>query len=126
MIGVRLRSFLHSGLITGIRLSWGDEIPYHSACMPLIVCERCGFEWSLKSTRQKTVLCAGCRARSVATVHRAKTGKCLPWRGLYLNEVTPIRDDGALMMPGVRTCGHTDCVNAAHIAPTDGDDFTVQ
>ena len=56
----------------------------------------------------------------MATVHRAKTGKCLPWRGLYLNEVTPIRDDGALMLPGVRTCGHQDCVNVNHVVGLPG------
>jgi hypothetical protein len=84
--------------------------------MPVIVCERCGYEWSLKSTRQKTVLCAGCRAKKVATVHRARSGKCLPWQGMFVNEVTPIFDDGREVLPGVRSCGHTDCVNAGHIS----------
>jgi len=120
MIGVRLQSFLHSGLITGSRLFWGDENPYHSACMPVIVCERCGYEWSLKSTRQKTVLCAGCRAKKVATVHRARSGKCLPWQGMFLGEVSPIFDDGRLVLPGVRTCGHSDCVNANHVVGLPG------
>jgi len=83
--------------------------------MPVIQCERCGFEWELNSSRQKTVLCASCRARKVQTVH-TKQGKCIPWAGYYAaDDVTPLHDDGTPVSPGVRGCGHNDCVNPSHI-----------
>jgi len=64
--------------------------------MPRIQCERCGFEWDLNSTRQKTVLCASCRARKVQTVH-TKKGKCLPWHGGFAgDDVTPLMMMGGL------------------------------
>jgi hypothetical protein len=49
-------------------------------------------------------------------VHRARSGKCLPWQGMFVNEVTPIFDDGREVLPGVRSCGHSDCVNGNHIS----------
>jgi len=90
--------------------------------MPRIQCERCGFEWDLNSTRQKTVLCASCRARKVQTVH-TKKGKCLPWHGGFAkDDVTPLDDDGQPVLPGVRSCGHNDCVNPSHIIKWEGND----
>lgn len=83
--------------------------------MPRIECERCGFEWELNSSRQKTVLCTSCRAVKVQTVH-TKKGKCLPWHGNFAaDEATPLDDDGVAVLPGVRACGHNDCVNPSHI-----------
>ena len=82
--------------------------------MGVIQCERCGFEWELSSSRQKTILCASCRAKKVQTVH-TKKGKCIPWSGYFAaDDVTPIHEDGSLVMPGVRRCGHNDCVNPSH------------
>lgn len=31
------------------------------------------------------------------------------------DEVTPVDDDGVPVLPGVRMCGHTDCVNPDHV-----------
>lgn len=89
--------------------------------MPVITCERCGFQWELNSTRQKTVLCASCRARKVQTVHTAK-GKCLPWHGNFASDdITPVDDNGFPVLPGVRRCGHNDCCNPAHVEPLKGE-----
>lgn len=78
-------------------------------------CERCGFVWELSSSRQKTMLCASCRAKKVQTVHTRK-GKCIPWHGNFAaDEVTPVDDNGDPFLPGVRLCGHNDCCNISHI-----------
>jgi len=51
----------------------------------------------------------------VQTVH-TKEGKCIPWAGYYAaDDVTPLHDDGTPVSPGVRSCGHNDCVNPSHI-----------
>jgi hypothetical protein len=45
-----------------------------------------------------------------------KKGKCLPWHGQFAaDEATPLDDDGVAVLPGVRACGHNDCVNPSHI-----------
>jgi len=31
------------------------------------------------------------------------------------DEVTPVDDDGNVVLPGVRSCGHTDCVAPYHV-----------
>lgn len=83
--------------------------------MGTIRCERCGFEWQLNSSRQKTILCVSCRAKKVQTVHTAK-GKCIPWHGGFAaDDVTPLDDDGTPVLPGIRVCGHQDCVRSDHI-----------
>ena len=56
------------------------------------------------------------------TVH-TKKGKCLPWHGGFAgDDVTPLDDDGRLVLPGVRGCGHNDCVNPSHIMKWEGND----
>lgn len=83
--------------------------------MGVIQCERCGFEWELSSSRQKTILCASCRSKKVQTVH-TKRGKCLPWHGYFAaDDITPVDENGKPILAGVRRCGHTDCVNPSHI-----------
>jgi hypothetical protein len=84
--------------------------------MPRVQCERCGFEWQVSSRRGKVILCASCRARKVQTLTLTDDGKCFPWAGRFAaDEVTPVDDDGQPMFPGVRGCGHNDCVNVAHV-----------
>jgi len=39
---------------------------------------------------------------------------CRPWAGEVDDEFRPLRN-GKLWKPGVRKCGHADCVKAAHI-----------
>jgi ribosomal protein L37AE/L43A len=83
--------------------------------MPVVQCERCGYEWSVSSRRGKVILCASCRARRVQTISAA-VGKCFPWGGRFAgDETTPVDDDGKPMFPGVRSCGNNDCVNVAHV-----------
>ena len=56
------------------------------------------------------------------TVHTEK-GKCLPWHGGFAkDDVTPLDDDGRLVLPGVRGCGHNDCVNPSHIIKWEGNE----
>ena len=39
------------------------------------------------------------------------TGSVCPWHGFFAaDEITPIDDDGKPIFPGVRSCGHNDCV----------------
>jgi len=47
----------------------------------------------------------------------------LPWHGGFAgDDVTPLDDDGRLVLPGVRGCGHNDCVNPSHIMKREGND----
>jgi hypothetical protein len=47
----------------------------------------------------------------------------LPWHGGFaVDDVTPIDDDGLPVLPGVRACGHNDCVNISHIQKEGLDD----
>jgi hypothetical protein len=83
--------------------------------MPVVQCERCGYEWTVSSRRGKVILCASCRARKVQTIS-ASEGKCYPWSGRFAtDEVTPVDDDGKPIFPGVRSCGNTDCCNTQHV-----------
>ena len=82
--------------------------------MPVVTCERCGYEWTINSIRKDTILCSSCRATKVLTVHTIH-GKCVPWHGEFAKDmVTPIDHQGELVMPGKRSCGHADCVNPRH------------
>jgi hypothetical protein len=82
--------------------------------MPTAVCQRCGFEWDLTSVRKDVVLCSSCRAVKVLTVHGIG-GKCLPHHGHFAEDmVTPLDHQGEIVMPGGRTCHHSDCVNPRH------------
>jgi hypothetical protein len=52
----------------------------------------------------------------VQTITLTDDGKCYPWAGRFAaDEVTPVDDDGVPVFPGVRSCGHNDCVNVAHV-----------
>jgi hypothetical protein len=42
--------------------------------------------------------------------------RCIPFQGALDLELNPVDDEGVLVHPGERICGHTDCVNPAHIA----------
>jgi hypothetical protein len=83
--------------------------------MKRVQCERCGLEWQVASIRRKVILCQSCRARKVQTVHSPE-GKCYPWSGHFAaDEITPVDDEGFLVLPGVRSCGHNDCCNPKHV-----------
>jgi hypothetical protein len=41
--------------------------------------------------------------------------RCIPHKGALNNDLDPIDEIGMLVLPGIRVCGHKDCVNVAHI-----------
>jgi hypothetical protein len=73
-------------------------------------CPRCGIVWQVNTTRKPPDVCSSCRARK-----QTKIGDCLIWQGNYADDmITPITEDGELVVEGVPTCGHNDCVLAEH------------
>jgi len=82
-------------------------------------CVRCGFEWEVATQRKPENFCASCRSKQVQTVDIGGD-KCHPWQGRFMmDQVTPIYEDGSLVKPGYRVCGHSDCVNSRHIVEGD-------
>lgn len=84
-------------------------------------CTRCGFVFQFHSRALfgrdfDTTLCQDCKAKPVKT--STKNGVlCKPWDGEFdLNTSQPLKD-GQPYKPGIRTCGHSDCVLNAHIIP---------
>ena len=74
-------------------------------------CTRCGWIWDVHSTRNNHEICESCRARKVQ-----KVGGCLPWHGRFNSDmVSPIDEDGNLVLPGIRKCGNLDCIQPSHI-----------
>jgi NAD-dependent SIR2 family protein deacetylase len=74
-------------------------------------CVRCGWDWEANANRKTHELCESCRARK-----SQKINTCIVWHGHFADDmVTPIHDDGLTVLPGVRTCGKSDCCNPAHI-----------
>lgn len=79
--------------------------------MPEQTCVRCGFVFEVNSTRRNNDTCFSCRAKK-----QQKVGECLPWHGGFAEDlVTPVDEDGNEVLPGLRTCGNSDCVNGSHI-----------
>ncbi len=88
-----------------------------------LICKRCGVDivisvdaWEKRNSRGKSSdYCKDCTARPVTKEHHGKM-ICKPWMGeLDLDTMTPIDSAGRPYMPGIRTCGHNDCVNSAHV-----------
>lgn len=66
--------------------------------------------WQIDTTRKNPDWCQSCRARK-----QTKIGECLIWQGNYAEDmVTPINEDGELVVTGEPRCGHSDCVNLDH------------
>jgi hypothetical protein len=63
--------------------------------------------------RQQVVLCVSCRMRPALSIQYGSS-RCVPWRGDFDREDNPMVH-GVLFLPGVRACGHSDCVNGLHI-----------
>ena len=73
-------------------------------------CPRCGLTWDVNTTRKPPEVCPDCRARK-----QTKIGDCLIWQGNYAEDlVTPINEDGELVIEGEPICGHSDCVESSH------------
>lgn len=81
-----------------------------------VECRRCGFVWTVNAEKRgrKDLLCASCRVRPATTIQYGKL-RCIPFQGALDTELNPIDDEGVLVYPGERVCGHKDCVNPAHI-----------
>jgi hypothetical protein len=84
----------------------------------LTKCERCGIDWKFPSnylSRESydVTLCKDCKQKPLGRVYK-NNDYCEPWHGLFDDDDNPIKD-GELYKPGVRSCGHRDCVRAGHI-----------
>ena len=58
--------------------------------------------------------CSDCR-NGMANEIKYDGKVCRPWRGEVDEDFNPIDRNLKLYLPGVRVCGHKDCVNKDHI-----------
>ena len=84
--------------------------------MQKVVCDRCGFTWFVGEQQRVKPgqLCAGCRAVPARSVRYGLPKPCRPWHGAFNDFDEPVLGD-SLFLPGVRLCGHSDCVEISHI-----------
>lgn len=83
-------------------------------------CERCGIEIDeiiiykrqLRGDENKN--CLDCRMKPKKEIKYNKE-RCTPWQGEVDDDFNPIDKKGKLYLPGIRTCGHKDCVKQSHI-----------
>lgn len=98
-----------------------DSLPAHGEEVAMI-CLRCGVEdvngaIAKRVERHSSQLCSSCRARPSKTVD-SEQGKCKPHKGDFdWATRQPIDNDGAVILPGVRSCHNADCVEPSHIIP---------
>jgi hypothetical protein len=81
-----------------------------------LTCRRCGFTEFVPADKRKRKdsLCVDCRRRPAKTINYGLEKSCKPWGGLFDAEDNPV-EWGHLVLPGVRVCGHRDCVEVDHI-----------
>jgi hypothetical protein len=81
-----------------------------------VECRRCGFVWTVNAEKRgrKDLLCASCRVKPATMIQYGKL-RCSPHQGALDADLNPVDDEGVLVLPGLRICGHRDCVNIAHI-----------
>jgi hypothetical protein len=83
-------------------------------------CNRCGIEVSEAAIERRKARgtydgkCADCRNGQANEIKYNGT-VCRPWRGEVDEDFNPIDRNLKLYLPGLRTCGHKDCVNKEHI-----------
>jgi hypothetical protein len=83
-------------------------------------CERCGIEIDSKTIERRKgrgILdqrCYDCRVKQLNEI-KYNGLICRPWRGEVDEDLNPIDGQLRLYLPGVRVCGHKDCVNKEHI-----------
>jgi len=83
-------------------------------------CERCGIEIDSKTIERRKgrgILdgrCSDCRVKQLNEI-KYNGIICRPWRGEVDEEFNPIDRNLKLYLPGIRTCGHRDCVTKDHI-----------
>ena len=81
-----------------------------------VECCRCGFKWVVNAEKRgrKDLKCVSCRVKPATTIQYGKL-RCTPHQGALNDDLQPIDSEGRLVVPGLRVCGHLDCVNPAHI-----------
>ncbi len=83
-------------------------------------CNRCGIEVSDGAVERRKARgtfdgrCQDCRGHRSTEV-KYDGEPCRPWRGEVDEDLNPIDRNLKPYLPGVRTCGHKDCVNKQHI-----------
>ena len=83
-------------------------------------CERCGMNVSEAAVERRKArgtydgLCADCRNGRANEIKYNGT-VCRPWRGEVDEDFNPVDRNLKPYLPGLRTCGHKDCVNKEHI-----------
>ena len=83
-------------------------------------CERCGMEVSEAAVERRKARgtydgkCSDCR-NGMANEIKYDGKVCRPWRGEVDEDLNPIDRNLKLYLPGIRVCGHKDCVNKDHI-----------
>jgi hypothetical protein len=83
-------------------------------------CERCGIEIderTIDRRKGRGILdqrCSDCRVKQLNEI-KYNGIICRPWRGEVDEEFNPIDRNLKLYLPGIRTCGHRDCVTKDHI-----------
>ena len=68
-----------------------------------------------KKRNAERVNCADCEAGKKTKIAYGSS-VCVPWQGEFdFDSMQPLDDRGRPHMPGMRLCGHNDCVNTAHV-----------
>lgn len=82
-----------------------------------VECRRCGWKWVVNPAKKhdRSLLCKSCRVKPAKVIQYGVL-RCEPHVGKVNDDLDPIDDLGNLIMPGLRTCGHRDCVNPKHVA----------
>jgi len=85
-----------------------------------VECRRCGFKWNVAASKKndKDLLCRSCRQGKQKVIQYGDL-RCEPHLGKVNDDLDPLDDNGELFMPGVRLCGHRDCVNSKHVSSCD-------
>ena len=78
------------------------------------MCRRCGIIVVLKNRKRNFVNCKDCLAKPQTVVSYGENS-CTAWNGDFHPETDWPMLNGELVLPGKRSCGHSDCVNAEHI-----------
>lgn len=81
-----------------------------------VECRRCGLKWVVTSDKKdaRDLLCKSCRQGRQKVIQYGNL-RCKPYEGDLNDDLQPIDKNGDLYLPGVRSCGHLDCVNPQHI-----------
>lgn len=83
-------------------------------------CERCGIEidenviMKRKARGIEDTRCSDCRMKPRGKINY-EDDYCMPHKGELDDDLNPIDSKGNLYLPGIRTCGHRDCIRRTHI-----------